>query len=121
VLANSVQLMAHAVIMFVLLHRRVGSLARQDLLPTLIKIVLASAVMGLTVYGAQVALRLALPGDRLLHRAVLVSGAAVVGTIFYAFVVLRLNVGEANLLLSILSRRVRRSHPVETERNTALD
>lgn len=111
VLANSVQLGAHALIMLSLLHRRVGALTRQKLAPTMVKIALASAVMGLTVYAAQAALRLALPGDSLLHRVMLVGGAGTVGTIFYATTALRLRVGEAELVLGMFRRRVRRTHP----------
>jgi len=115
VLANSVQLGAHAVIMLSLLRRRIGTLAKQQLLLTVVKIALASAVMGLTTYVALAALRLALPGDRLLHRAILVGGAGVVGTVFYAFTVLRLKLGEAELVLSIFRRRMHRAYPPEAE------
>jgi putative peptidoglycan lipid II flippase len=107
-LANSIQLGAHALIMLVLLYRRVGSLARQLLLSTIIKTAVASTLMGLAVYVALAALRLALPGDRLLHRAILVGGAGAAGIVFYAFAVLRLQVGEANLLLNMLRGRSRR-------------
>jgi putative peptidoglycan lipid II flippase len=115
VLANSVQLGAHAVIMLSLLRRRIGTLAKQQLLLSILKIALASAVMGLTAHVALAALRLALPGDRLLHRAILVGGAGAVGTIFYAFMVLRLKVGEAELLLGMFRRRMRRTYPTGAE------
>ncbi len=108
-LANSIQLTAHALIMLVLLYRRLGNLARQQLLATMVKITVASVVMGLAVYGALAALRLALPGDRLLHRAILVGGAGAVGVVFYTFAVLRLRVGEANLLLRLLRGKARRA------------
>jgi putative peptidoglycan lipid II flippase len=115
VLANSVQLGAHAVIMLSLLRRRIGTLAKQQLLPTVVKVALASTVMGLTAHVALAALRFALPGDRLLHRAILVGGAGAVGTIFYAFTVLRLRVGEAELLLGMFHRRVSRTYRAEAE------
>jgi putative peptidoglycan lipid II flippase len=110
VLANSVQLGAHALIMLSLLRRRIGTLARQQLLLTVVKIALASAVMGLTTHVALVALRLALPGDSLVYRGILVAGAGGVGAMFYAFTVLRLRVGEAELLLGVFRRRMARSH-----------
>jgi putative peptidoglycan lipid II flippase len=111
VLANSVQLGAHAVIMLSLLRRRIGTLAKQQLSLTVVKIALASAVMGMVIYMALAALRLALPGDRLLHRAIWVGGAGAVGTIFYAFAVLRLRVSEAELLLGMFRRRMGRTKP----------
>jgi len=115
VLANSIQLAAHALITLVLLYRRTGTLAKQRLLLTLVKVAVASAIMGLAVYAALAALRLALPGDRALYRAVLVGGAAAVGMIFYAFVVLRLRVSEAELMLSMLQRRIRRAESPRAE------
>ena len=115
VVANSVHLGAHAVIMLVLLRRRIGTLARQQLPLTVVKIALASAVMGVTTYVALAALRLALPGDRLLYRVILVGGAGAVGTLFYAFTVLRLRVGEAELLLGMFRRRMRRAQPAESK------
>jgi putative peptidoglycan lipid II flippase len=115
VVANSVHLGAHSVIMLSLLRRRIGTLAKQQLLLTMVKIALASAVMGLTTYVALAALRLALPGDRLLQRAILVGGAGAVGTIFYAFTVLRLRVSEAELLLGMFRRSMRRPQSAEAK------
>jgi len=121
VLANSIQLGAHAVIMLILLRRRVGSLAKQRLLSTLVKIALAAAIMGVAVYAALAALHLALPGDRLLHRALLVGGAGGVGVIWYLLAAHWLNVGEAKLLLNLVGRRVRRSNSTAAGPNTHLD
>lgn len=107
VIANSVQLTAHTLLMLTLLYRRVGTFARQRLIETVLKIALSAALMGVTAHLALAALRLALPGDRLLHRAIMVAGGGIVGVLFYAFGVLGLHVEEATLLLQMLQPRTR--------------
>jgi putative peptidoglycan lipid II flippase len=108
VVANSVQLASHALITLALLRQRVGSLARQHLPSTIVKVALASALMALAVWLALAALRLALPQDTLFQRAMLVAGAGAVGVLFYAYGLLRLGVGEANLVLGMVRGRGRR-------------
>ncbi len=113
VIANSVQLASHAVIMLLLLRRRVGTLAREQLGPTIGKILLASTAMGVFVYLCLTVLRIAIPGEGLAARAVVVAVAGVVGLLVYGFSVMRLGVGEARLLLNMLSRRTRRGQTAE--------
>ena len=105
VLANSIQLTSHAVIMLWLLRRRVGTFARDQLAVATGKVALASAVMGVAVYLSLNALRMVASGDGLLARAVLVVGAGVIGLLVYALGVARLGVQEANLAVSMLRRR----------------
>jgi putative peptidoglycan lipid II flippase len=105
VLANSIQLTSHAVIMWLLLRRRVGTFAREQLPVAIGKVVLASAVMGVAAYLSLNVLRMVAPGDGLLARAVLVVGAGAVGLLVYAFGVTRLGVQEVNLAVSMLRRR----------------
>jgi len=105
VLANSIQLTSHAVIMLWLLQRRVGTFARDQLAVATGKVALASAVMGVAVYLSLNALRMVASGDGLLARAVLVVGAGVIGLLVYALGVARLGVQEANLAVSMLRRR----------------
>ncbi len=108
VAANSVQLASHAVIMLVLLDRRVGALDEQRLLPATAKIGLASTAMGACVYLSLLVLRRAVPGGGMVARATWVGGAGLVGLLVYGFCVMRLGVGEAELLLGMLRRRSRR-------------
>ncbi len=105
VLANSIQLTSHAVIMLWLLRRRVGTFAREQLAVAVGKVALASTVMGVAVYLSLNALRMVASGDGLLARAVLVVVAGVIGLLVYALGVTRLGVQEANLVVSMLRRR----------------
>ncbi len=105
VLANSIQLTSHAVIMLWLLRRRVGTFAREQLAVAVGKVALASTVMGVAVYLSLNALRMVASGDGLLTRAVLVVVAGVIGLLVYALGVTRLGVQEANLVVSMLRRR----------------
>jgi len=113
VIANSIQLTSHAVIMLVLLRRRVGTLAREQLAATVGKIVLASAMMGLSVYLCLAALRTVVPGEGLLARVILVAGAGMIGLLVYGLSVTRLGVREANLLLGMLRRTSQRGQTAE--------
>jgi putative peptidoglycan lipid II flippase len=105
VLANSIQLTSHAVIMLWLLRRRVGTFAREQLAVAVGKVALASTVMGVAVYLSLNALRMVASGNGLLTRAVLVVVAGVIGLLVYALGVTRLGVQEANLVVSMLRRR----------------
>ncbi|MGQ9493998.1 MAG: murein biosynthesis integral membrane protein MurJ [Anaerolineae bacterium] len=109
VFANSVQLASHAIIMLILLRRRVGPLAKQRLPLTVGKIALASVVMGVVVYISLAALYAALPGEGLMARAIRVGASGAVGLLVYAFAVTRLDVEEAGLLINLVQRRGRHS------------
>jgi len=108
VIANSVQLTSHAVIMLLLLYRRIGTLEQEHLAASVGKIVLASAVMGICVYLTLVVLRTLVPGEGTVARATWVAGAGLVGVLVYGASVTRLGVREANLLFGMLRRRVKR-------------
>jgi putative peptidoglycan lipid II flippase len=108
VLGNSIQLASHALIMLALLRRRVGSLAGEQLRSTSGKIAIASLCMGVAVYAGLAGLRALFPGGSLVVRAVQVGGAGGLGLLVYGLSVARLGVREADLLLGLLSRRVRR-------------
>ncbi len=105
VLANSIQLTSHAVIMLWLLRRRVGTFAREQLAVAVGKVALASTVMGVAVYLSLNALRMVASGNGLLTRAMLVVVAGAIGLLVYALGVTRLGVQEANLVMSMLRRR----------------
>jgi putative peptidoglycan lipid II flippase len=109
VIANSIQLTSHAVIMIVLLSRRVGSLAREQLAVTIAKVTLASIIMGVWVYLATAAIQLVLPGYGLLSRASGVAVAGAGGAAVYGLCISYMNVAEARLLFAMLSRRTRRA------------
>jgi putative peptidoglycan lipid II flippase len=104
VMSNSIQLASHATITFVLLHRRLGSLASERLLPAMAKIALSSAVMALCVYLSLLTLRTWMPGQGPAARAITVAGAGGVGLVVYLVWVLWLGVDEARLLLGLFAR-----------------
>ena len=109
VIANSIQLMSHAVIMLWLLHRRVGGLAGEKLPQAIGRIVLSSAAMGGVVYLCLALLRTVVPGEGLAARAAWVAVAGLVGAAVYGFSVMRLGMGEARLLLNMVTKRIRSS------------
>jgi len=108
VIANSVQLTSHAMIMLALLYRRVGTLEQEHLAASVGKTVLASAVMGICVYLSLAVLRTLVPGEGTVARATWVAGAGLVGLLVYGASVTRLGVREANLLFGMLRRRAKR-------------
>ncbi len=109
VIANSIQLMSHAMIMMWLLYRRVGAMEGEKLLQAIGKIVLSSAVMGMVVYVCLAVLQRVVPGDGLAARAAWVIVAGLMGAGVYGFAVVGLGVGEARLVLNMVSRRIRSS------------
>jgi putative peptidoglycan lipid II flippase len=109
VLANSIQLASHALIMLALLRRRVGSFAGEQLAPTIAKIAISSLLMGVSVYAGLAGLRVLFPQGGSLTTAVWVGGSAALGLLVYGVSVARLGVREANLLLDLLRRRTRQT------------
>nr|MBC7244396.1 murein biosynthesis integral membrane protein MurJ [Chloroflexota bacterium] len=109
VLANSVQLTSHAIIMLILLRRRMGPLAKQQLPLAIGKIALASVTMGILVYLSLTALYVMVPGEGLIARTIRVGVAGAVGLLVYALGVTRLGVEEASLLVNIIQRKSRQT------------
>lgn len=106
-LADSIKQMTHALITGGLLSRRLGGFRGTRLWPTLMKIGLASLMMGLVTAGgllAVQALRLpeALPG-RLLSVAV----PSALGLLAYFALAIRLDISEARLAFNLIRKRLR--------------
>ena len=114
VIANSIQLTSHAVIMLISLRRRVGTLAGEQLAAAIGKIALASTVMGVSVHLCLAGLQTVVPGEGLAARAILVAAAGMIGLLVYGFSVTRLGVREASLLLSMLRRTSRRGQTTQS-------
>jgi putative peptidoglycan lipid II flippase len=103
VLANSIQLTAHALVMLRLTHR-LGSLRQRGLGGTVLKVLLASLIMaGLAALVAGW-LAARLPGGPLWRQALIVGGAALVGGIVYGLLTALLRVEEVATLLGLLRR-----------------
>ena len=108
VIANSIQLASHAVLMFILLLQRVGSMSDQHLTATVAKVCAGSVLMGVWVYLCLAALRLLLPGQGLPWQVVTVGVAGAGGLLVYGLAVAYLGVDEARLLYDLVGRRARR-------------
>lgn len=106
-LANAVQNSAHGVIMLVLFVWVAGGLGGRGLVSTTVKAALASAVMGLVVWGAWIVLGNSLPGG-LAGQIALVGTLIALGTLVYGTAILILRVDEAGLAWAALQRRWRR-------------
>jgi predicted membrane-bound spermidine synthase len=103
VLANSIQLATHALVMLWLAHR-LGSLRRRGLAPTALKSLLAATVMGgLTAFSAGL-LFARFPGVTLSEQVIVVAGAALVGVVVYAALSVALGIEEIHSLLALLRR-----------------
>jgi putative peptidoglycan lipid II flippase len=103
VLANSVQLTGHALVMLWLTHR-VASLRRRGLGPTTLKAVAASLAMGVGLWAALSFLRNWLPPEGLIAEITLVSVVSLFGGGIYLLALILLGVQELTLLSSLLQR-----------------
>ncbi|MBC7265085.1 MAG: murein biosynthesis integral membrane protein MurJ [Chloroflexi bacterium] len=127
VLANSIQLASHALLMLWFLRRNVGSLGNMSLVSTTLKSSLASLVMALVTLlvalwanGGREVLWLAHSSSStsglVIHPASLAAKLTVVGTaglaglVTYAIAALVLGIEEVRLVLSLVWRRAK-SHP----------
>lgn len=107
VLANSVQLTGHALVMLWLIHR-LGSLRGRGLGPTALKVLAASLVMGGLAFASARWLAARFPGQVLLHEVLVVGGAGLVGLAVYGALVMLLRIEEVGMLVALLRRRLRR-------------
>jgi putative peptidoglycan lipid II flippase len=105
VLANSIQLTSHALIMLWLLSRRMGGLRGQGVMAVTVKALVASALMGLVVYGALSALEGSLDGAGTLRELALVAGAGGAGLVAYGLAVTLLRVEEAHFLVNFIRQK----------------
>jgi putative peptidoglycan lipid II flippase len=104
VLANSVQLTGHALVMLWLTHR-LGSLRGRGLGHTALKALAASLVMGGLAFTSAHWLAVRFPGQALLHEAMVVGGAGLVGLAVYGALVALMRLEEAGLLATLLRQR----------------
>jgi hypothetical protein len=105
VLANSVQLTAHALVMLWLTHR-VGSLRGRGLEMTLLKALSAALVMGWLAFVTARWMTLRFPGQALFHELTVVGAASGVGLAIYGVLITLLRVDEVGTLVGMIRRRV---------------
>lgn len=107
--ANTVQNSLHAIILLFWLRHAIGHIKIRSILPTLLKIVLATAIMGLALWCVQVGLR-ALPGplfslDSFLGRVLTVFVAGGFGAAVYVGCVMLFRVEEVRMVKAIVRKK----------------
>lgn len=106
VLADSAKHTGHAIIMLILLRRRLGGLQSLQGGTTLAKTAAAAGVMVIVLFGLMALLKPLLPGGQL-GNLIIVSLSALAGGLVYAVAVTILGVEELQLLFDRLLRRFR--------------
>ena len=104
--ADSVKQITHALVTGSLLSRRLRGFGQTTLWPTLGKILIAAAAMGLGVAAALVALDQVGPASGFLRYALEVGGPGVVGVAIYFALVSRLNITEARVVASLVQQKL---------------
>ena len=103
VLANSIQLAGHALVMLWLMNR-LGTLQRRGLGLTTLKAIAASAAMSLILWSALSLLKDWFATEHLISRATLVGGSTILGGAIYLFVLALFRTEELSLLFALLQR-----------------
>lgn len=98
IFASSVQWASHALIMLWLLNRRMGGLHGQGMRLLLLKIVVASAAMGLATWLAAETLVQSFQSTSLLSEVIVVGSAAAIGFSVYVALMLLLRANDGGLL-----------------------
>lgn len=105
VLANSVQLTGHALVMLWLVNR-ITSLRGHNLTATALKSLAGAGVMGLVLWPGLLALQAVFPSDRLLPRVLSLGILIIVGIAVYLGAAILLKIDELALIGSLLRRFV---------------
>ncbi len=108
VIANSVQLTSHCILMWVLLERKVGSMAGHGMGVTAAKSALASAAAGVAMLGGLAALRAVLPAAGKMGQMGLFLGAGALGAAVYVGGLALLRVEELTTLANMARARLGR-------------
>lgn len=109
VIANSVQLTSHCIVLWLLLQRKVGSMAGLGMRVTAVKSLAASAVAGAAMFAGQVILSGLLPATGKLNQMALLLGAGGLGILVYFGGLLLLRVDEVATLLAMARARLGRA------------
>jgi putative peptidoglycan lipid II flippase len=107
-IADSVKQVVHMVVSLILLRRRIGSMGSQQLPVTLVKVTLATLVMGLVTYALTRSIAELLPPQGLRERLLLVVVPALLGGLTYFILASLLHLNEFTLFVQALTRRIRK-------------
>jgi putative peptidoglycan lipid II flippase len=105
VLANSIQLTSHALVMLYLAHRHFDGLRNQALGRTALQVVIASLVTGAVVYAGMPGLARVAAYSSVWSELVLVGGAAVLGLLAYGLMIWILRVEDVAFLKDLVLAR----------------
>lgn len=108
-LGTSIAALANALILLILLHRRLGGLEVGRILETSAKIVVAATLMGGAVWTCHAWLMDVVPGANLVRRLIQVFGSIAVGLVVLAVGARMLRIAEWNDIRRQLSRRTKTS------------
>jgi putative peptidoglycan lipid II flippase len=104
--ADSVKQITHALVTGAWLSRRLGGFRKTTLWPTLGKILIAAAAMGLSVAGVLLALDSVRLPSGFARYALEVAGPGLVGVGIYFALISRLNIGEAHVIASLVRQKL---------------
>jgi len=107
VLANSVQLSSHALIMLLLTQRHFDGLRGQGLGQTILKVLVASGLMGFVVYLSVRWLAGVVASGSLWSELLVVGGAGGLGLIAYVLLAWLLRVGEIRVIRELALSRLK--------------
>jgi putative peptidoglycan lipid II flippase len=107
VLANSVQLCSHALIMLVLAQRQFDGVRGQRLGHTIVKVLIASGLMGLGVHLGLVQMSGILGSASVWSELLIVGGAGALGLMLYGCLVRLLRVEETALIRDLAVSRLK--------------
>jgi len=121
VIANSVQLTVHCIVLWVLLERRVGTMAGQGLLNTSARTSIAAAAMGIAMIGTLALCQALLPKPSRIAWVIQFGLTGALGTVVYLLGLAVLRVEELTTLANMVRRRIGRltGGAQELERNDA--
>jgi len=106
-LANSLASVVNMCLIYWFLRRRLPDLPERQLFTTLGKIIIASVIMGIVVYGCRVLLTGWLGMDTVINQGLVVAGAILAGLLVYAAAILPMKIEEVEYVKSQLISRLR--------------
>jgi putative peptidoglycan lipid II flippase len=105
-IADSCKHLMHMAVSWGLLHRRLGGLGEQHLLKTILKVVLAAAVMGMVTFLLARSVSELFPAQDIRQRLLLVGVPSLLGGAIYLTLASLLRLNEMTLFLRSLRRKI---------------